>query len=122
MEGGGVDRTAIDCRQHQLVQMVDFPPLLTLLVFDLLRLDAPQIKYQTLQHALMNLVTPTLFEKYVDPKFKVCIYGSVLNSSIYIRMSTMKPKFFCLFLREVHPLGLNSNLMIPDIPHNIRIR
>ena len=47
--------------------MADFPPLLTLLVFDLLRLDPPQIKYQTLQHALMNLVTPTLFEKYVDP-------------------------------------------------------
>ena len=66
-EGGGVDRTAIDCRQHQLVQMVDFPPLLTLLVIDLLRLDAPQIKSQTMRHALMNLVTPALFEKYVDP-------------------------------------------------------
>ena len=34
MEDGGLDRTIID-RQHQLGQMTDFPPLLTILVFDL---------------------------------------------------------------------------------------
>ena len=32
MEDGGVDRTVINCWQHQ---MADFPPLLTILVFDL---------------------------------------------------------------------------------------
>ena len=32
MEDGGVDRTVIECRQNQLGQMTDFPPLLT---FDL---------------------------------------------------------------------------------------
>ena len=47
MEDGGVDRTVIDCWQHQLGQMVDIPPLLTILV--------------------MNLANTTLFEKYVDP-------------------------------------------------------
>ena len=67
MEDGDVDRTVLDCWQHQLGQMADFPPLLTLLVFDLLRLDAPQIKSQTMRHTLMNLVNTTLFEKYVDP-------------------------------------------------------
>ena len=35
MEGGDVDRTVIDCWQHQLSQMADFPPLLTISVFDL---------------------------------------------------------------------------------------
>ena len=35
MENGGVDRTVIDCRQNQLGQMADFPPLLTFLIFDL---------------------------------------------------------------------------------------
>ena len=35
MEDGGVDRTVIDCRQNQLGQMADFPPLLTFLTFDL---------------------------------------------------------------------------------------
>ena len=29
MEDGGVDRTVIDCWQHQLGQMVDFSPFLT---------------------------------------------------------------------------------------------
>ena len=40
--------------------MADFTPLLTFLVFDLLRLDAPQIKSQAMRHALMNLVTHNL--------------------------------------------------------------
>ena len=35
MEDGGVDRTVIDCWQHQLGQMADFPSLLTILVFDI---------------------------------------------------------------------------------------
>ena len=35
MEDGGVDRTVIDGWQHQLSQMADIPPLLTILVFDL---------------------------------------------------------------------------------------
>ena len=35
MEDGGVGMTVIDCRQHQLGEMEDFPPLLTFLVFDL---------------------------------------------------------------------------------------
>ena len=35
MEDGGVDRIIIDCRQNQLGQMVDIPPLLTFLIFDL---------------------------------------------------------------------------------------
>ena len=36
-------------------------------MFDLKKLDVPQIKYQTMRHALMNLVNTTSFEKYVDP-------------------------------------------------------
>ena len=35
MDDGGVDRTVLDCWQHQLGQMADFPPLLFILVFDL---------------------------------------------------------------------------------------
>ena len=31
------------------------------------KLDEPQIKYQAMQHKLMNLLNTTLFEKYVDP-------------------------------------------------------
>ena len=34
MENGGVDRTFLDCWQHQLGQMADFPGPLTILVFD----------------------------------------------------------------------------------------
>ena len=43
--------------------MADFSSLLTILVFDLQKLAAPQIK----SHTLVNLVDTTLFEKYVDP-------------------------------------------------------
>ena len=67
MEDGGVDRTAIDYSQYQLGQMVDFPPLLTILVFDLKKPDAPHIKSQTMRHPLMNLVNTTLSQKYGDP-------------------------------------------------------
>ena len=67
MEDGGVDRTVIDCWQHQFGQMADFPPLLTILVFDLKKPDATQIKSQTMRHTLMNLVNKTLFEKHMDP-------------------------------------------------------
>ena len=31
------------------------------------KLDAPEIKLQTMGHTLMNLVNTILFEKYVDP-------------------------------------------------------
>ena len=48
----------------------------------------------------------TVFESFLD--YVVCTYIYYT----YIRMSTMKPKY----------VGLNSNLMISDIPHNIRIR
>ena len=41
MEDGGVDTTVIESWQHQLGRMVDFPPLLTLLVFDLKEHDLP---------------------------------------------------------------------------------
>jgi hypothetical protein len=35
MKDGGVDGTVIDCRQKQLGQVADLPPLLTFLTFDL---------------------------------------------------------------------------------------
>ena len=54
MEDGGVDRTVINFWQHQLGQMADFLPLLTIFVF-------------AMRHTLMNLVNTTLFEIYVDP-------------------------------------------------------
>ena len=41
MEDGLVDSTVIDCRQNQLGQMADFPPLLTFYIFDSKQLDAP---------------------------------------------------------------------------------
>ena len=50
MEDGGVDMTVIDCRQHQLGQTANIPPLLTFLVFELYKLDVPQIKYQIMRH------------------------------------------------------------------------
>ena len=52
MEDGGVDKTAIDCRQFS--QMASFSPLLTFLIFDLQKLDLPQIKSQTKGHTQMN--------------------------------------------------------------------
>jgi hypothetical protein len=81
MEDGGVDRTIIDCRQHQLGQMADFPPLLKFLVFDLYKLDVPQIKSWTMRHTLLNL--------HMIKREHLCV---CTNSCIYIRMSTMKPK------------------------------
>jgi hypothetical protein len=44
MEDGGVDRNVIDCWQHQLSQMADFPPLLTSLVFDLTLVTQPMLQ------------------------------------------------------------------------------
>ena len=35
MENGGVDRSALNCWKHQVGQTADFPPLLSILVFDL---------------------------------------------------------------------------------------
>ena len=45
MEDKGVDATVIESRQHQLGQMADFPPLLTILV----------LTYKTLIHLKLNL-------------------------------------------------------------------
>ena len=60
LPNGGVEyRSVIDCWQHQLGKMADFPPLLTILVFDLLKFDATQIKSQTIRQTLMNLVNAT---------------------------------------------------------------
>ena len=50
--------------------MADFPLLLNILVFDLKKLDAPQIKSQTMGHTLTNLVNKTLFEKICEPIIK----------------------------------------------------
>ena len=61
MEDGGVDRAVKDCWQHQLGQMSEIPSLCSILVFDLSKLDAPQIISQTMGHTLMNLVNTTLF-------------------------------------------------------------
>ena len=48
MEDGVVDRIVINCRQHQLGQMADFPPLLTFLFSEEKTLDVPQMKSQTM--------------------------------------------------------------------------
>jgi hypothetical protein len=48
-------------------QMADFPPLLASSMFDFYKQETPQIKSQTTQHTLMNLVNTTLSKKYVDP-------------------------------------------------------
>ena len=98
MEDGGVDRTVIDCWQNQLGQMADFPPLLFILVFDLLRLDAPQIKSQTLRHALMNLVKHHFILKMCGLIIEISIYGSVLNSCIYISLYPC-----CLLIKQISP-------------------
>ena len=39
MEGGGVDSTVIECRQH----LLGCPPFLTFSVFDLQKRDLPQL-------------------------------------------------------------------------------
>ena len=49
--------TVIEKRQHQLGRMADFPLLVTFSVFDLQNYEVPQIKSQTMQHPLMNLVS-----------------------------------------------------------------
>ena len=54
MENGGVDRTVKDCRQNQMGQMADFPPLFLLFEFLTFKLDVPQIKFQTMRHTRMN--------------------------------------------------------------------
>ena len=59
--------TVIEKRQHQLGRMADFPLLVTFSVFDLQNYEVPQIKSQTMQHPLMNLVNTTLPQKYGDP-------------------------------------------------------
>ena len=37
----------------------------------------------------MNLVNTTLSQKYGDPSLKMSIYGSVLNSSLYIAVNIL---------------------------------
>ena len=65
MEDGGVDSKVIESRQPKVGWMADIFPLLASSVFDLWKHDVPQIKYQTMRHALMNLVNTTLSKKYV---------------------------------------------------------
>ena len=77
---GRSDSTVIERRQQQLGRMADFPPLVTLSVFDLQNHEAPQIKSQTKRHPLMNLINTTLSQKYGDPWLKVSNYGSVIKS------------------------------------------
>ena len=61
MEDGGVDRTIIDCRQNQLSQMVDIPPLYFVLTYkNLMNLESNVRKCG-------NQVNTTLFEEYLDP-------------------------------------------------------
>ena len=59
--------------------MADFPTLLASSVFDFQKHYVPHIKSQTMQHALVNLLNTTLFQKYVDPQLELSIYGSVLQ-------------------------------------------
>ena len=61
MDSGGVDTTVIDSRQDKMGQIADFLSLLPSSDFDLEKHDVPQIKSQTMQHVLMNLVNATLF-------------------------------------------------------------
>ena len=46
--------------------MADFLHRLASSVFDLYKHDVPQIKSQTMGHALMDLANTTLLKKYVD--------------------------------------------------------
>ena len=66
MEDGGVDTTVIESRHHQIGRIGVFPPLLAFSIFDFSGCDLPQIKSQTIQHALMNLANTTLFYKCED--------------------------------------------------------
>jgi hypothetical protein len=45
--------------------MADFLPAVTFSALDLY--EVPQIKSQTMRHPLVNLVNPTLSQKYGDP-------------------------------------------------------
>ena len=49
--------------------MAEFPPPVTLSIFDLYNHEVPQIKSQTMRQPLMNLVITqlTLSQKYGDP-------------------------------------------------------
>ena len=66
MEDGGVYTTVIESRQHKMGWMADFPPLSDSSVFYFLKHYVPQIKSQTMGHALVNLFNTILFWKYVD--------------------------------------------------------
>ena len=48
MEDEGVDGTVMYCRQNQLGQMADFPPLYLLKLLTYKNFMFPQIKYQTI--------------------------------------------------------------------------
>ena len=62
-------RSRYHCYRHSAAQKGQnvSPPYLISSVFDLYKHDVPQIKSQTMGHALMDLVNTTLFKKYVDP-------------------------------------------------------
>ena len=63
--------------------MADILPAITFSVLDLYGHEVPEIKSQTTQHPLMNLINTTLSQKYEDPLSKVSIYGSVKDWGLY---------------------------------------
>ena len=63
----GICRTVIDCRQNQLGQTADFSPLLISIIFDLSKLDVPQIKSQAMRHTRINIKLTQHYLKNVDP-------------------------------------------------------
>ena len=62
LSGGFTTMAVINQPERKLAKrtsvhpMVGFPPLLTSSIFDLYKLETPQIKSQTMRHTLMNLV------------------------------------------------------------------
>ena len=66
MEDGGLDAAVIDNCQHKNGRMANFPPCLASSIFDLNKHYVPQIKSQTMGHALMDLANTTLHRKYLD--------------------------------------------------------
>ena len=79
MEDGGVDTIVIESRQHKMAEWQTFLFFYLLQFFYFKKHYVPQLKSQTMRHALVNLLNTTLLKKYVDPLLKLSIYGSVPN-------------------------------------------
>ena len=106
MENGGVDTTVIDSRQHQMGLMADFPPLLPSSVFDLSKQDVHQIKSQTIQHALMNLVDKLFLKKTCGP-----IIG---NEHLWVCT-----KFMCL-QTPISLLSIQNSVQVPTLHYSVQ--